>query len=630
MKLVLDWLREYVKFEESADQLADLYTSLGFETTTLSKEVIDLEITPNRGDCLSVLGLAREYAAKANKPLSLKRCQYDFSEKPKSIKIKADPSLVHRYTAAIIRDVRIKESPHYIKEKLLAYGIKPHNNLVDITNLIMIETGQPLHGFDLAKIKGKSIVVRAARKGEQLEILSGEIIKLSGENAVIADKQRVIDLLGIMGGANSAISESTKDILLQAAALEPQVIRKSTKSSKVSSEASYRYERSVDFEGSRYGISLATKLIEQEAQGSVEEIFDLIIKPLRTRSLGLRYRKVSELLGTRLDNKLIRNYLIRLGFVLVKDSGSDVVVKVPSHRMADILFEEDLVEEVGRLHGYNRLSRKLVAKTSPKINVSYQIKRAIRVSLSVAGFQEILSYSLVDPKHAQALGIGESELRKLANPLSPENSVLRPSLVIGALKSIQKNAWWPQIKIFEIGRVFTKQGEQKNLLVAASPGFSKTDYELLNNLNVVRFEPTHQLSKLLKLRRPVELVETSLQFYAKAAKVKPPAATRPALPDITYRQISAFPPLVRDIAIIVAKDIAPENIIRTTKSLDQRILIVELFDEFISPKFGKNKKSLAFRLVFDNPQKTMTDDEANQLMEKIVRELKDKLSASMR
>lgn len=631
MKLVLDWLREYVRFEDSAAQMAELYTSLGMGAEPIGNGVLDLEITPNRGDCLSHLGLAREYSAARNRPLNLKRYDYQFAEKSKTISVKDNARACSRYVAAVFRGVKIKQSPEYIKEKLRAYGIKPHNNIIDITNLVMIKTGQPLHAFDLAKINGKTMTIRHAKNGEELKLLNTETLKLSPDNLVIADSKRVIDLLGIMGGANSSISNTTKDVLLQAAVLEPKLIRKSSKVADVRSEASHRYERSVDFGGAPYGLSVASKLIEQEGAAAPTELFDLVFKPLRARNIELKFDSVSQLLGTPIDSKLIRNYLIRLGFVLVAQTAKSLTVKVPSFRMADVMGEHDLIEEIARLHGYGRLTRKIIERTPMKTNGSYHARRALVAKLSTAGFSQIESYSLGDPKTAEALGIAQKQLVTLANPLSLETSALRPALTIGILKTAQRNAWWPQIKLFEIGNVFSKTGQHLNVAIAASPSFNKADQKMLAGLTITKFDTNHPLGKLIKLRQPIELVEVSVEYLVKKLGIKPVEQALEALGHrIVYHPISNFPPVVRDIAMIVDEALEPTVVIKTIIGMDKKVLVVDLFDEFLSPKFGSHKKSLAFRIILDDPERTMTDGQAKQIMEAITAVLGQQFSATVR
>lgn len=631
MKLVLDWLREYVKFDDSAEQLAELYTSLGMGAEPVGNGVLDLEITPNRGDCLSHLGLAREYSAARNRPLNLKRYDYQFAPKSKTVKINDTAQACTRYVAAVFRGVKIKQSPEYIKEKLQAYGIKPHNNIIDITNLVMIETGQPLHAFDLAKVSGKTMTIRHAKNGEELKLLNSETLKLSPDNLVIADSKRVIDLLGIMGGENSSISNTTKDVLLQAAVLEPKLIRKSSKVAGVRSEASHRYERSVDFAGAPYGLSLACKLVEQEGNAAPQELFDLVFKPLRARNIELKFDSVSKLLGTPIDSKLVRNYLIRLGFMLVSQTAKSITVKVPSFRMADVMGQHDLIEEIARLHGYGRLTRKLIERTPLQTNSEYHARQALVTKLSAAGFNQIESYSLIDPKAAEALGIAQKQLVTLANPLSPETSALRPALTIGLLKTAQRNAWWPQIKLLEVGNVFSKTGQQLNVAIAASPSFSKEDQKMLAGLTVTKFDTNHPLGKLIKLRQPIELVEVSVEYLIKKLAIKPVEQAPEALGHrIVYRPISNFPPVIRDIAMIVDEALEGSEVIKTITAVDKRILVIELFDEFTSPKFGKHKKSLAFRIILDDPEKTMTDIQAQEIMESINATAAQQFSATVR
>ncbi|MBI3495607.1 phenylalanine--tRNA ligase subunit beta, partial [Candidatus Berkelbacteria bacterium] len=513
MKLPIDWLREFVTIEETPQALADIFTNLGFEAHVINDKLLNLEITPNRGDCLSVVGLAREYAACKNKPLRRTHSDEVFNKRSQTVKITADSTQCYRYAGIILEHVASKKSSRLIQQRLQAVGITPHNAIIDITNYVMIETGQPLHAFDLDQIKGNMLNIRAAKNNETLKILSGEILKLTPDALIIEDSKDVIDLAGIMGGYASAVSKKTKRVLLQAAMFDPKIIRSSIKSTGVTTDASHRYERYVDHNLAPAALNLAIKLIKQEKIAAPKEFFDIKFKRIKERSIELNYQKINQLLATHIDPKLVRNYLGRLGCAISELSPKKVSVVVPSYRFADLFLEQDLVEEIARLHGYHRIPKRLIRRTQTTKNTAYDHKRALIQTLSAHGFQQIISYSLIAQSQTNALGITAKDLVVLENPISPAQSLLRPNLLIGALKAIQKNAWWPHAGIFEIGNVFMGQHMEEHAIVAATPKLDKKIVQAMPKMNISAITPSDPIAKLLKLRQAVAYIEAPLQDW---------------------------------------------------------------------------------------------------------------------
>lgn len=427
--------------------------------------ILDVAITPNRGDCASVLGIAREVAAATGGALRRPSARIEPSgpdaEELTSVTIE-DPEGCPRYAAGVIRDVDLGPSPFWMRYRLHMCGIRSINNIVDVTNFVMLEMGQPLHAFDYDRLKENRIVVRRAQKGEVFTTLDGQSHTLDENVLMICDGKRPVALAGIMGGLNSEIFKGTKHILLESAFFDPFTIRKGAKKLGLSTEASYRFERGVDIQGVPKALLRAASLISQLGGGEVAEgIVDAYPRKYRSPVVDFRVNKANRLLGTTLSKESMRSALESIE-VLVEDTGGDLLrVEPPSFR-PDLTREVDFVEEVARIAGFDHIpvSAPLVRsgeeRESPEIPLGDQVKE-IMMGL---GFTEVITYSFISPDSVDALGAErESPLKsfvELMNPLSREQSVMRTSLVPGLLAAVRNNRLYGEkaLKFFEWGKVF--------------------------------------------------------------------------------------------------------------------------------------------------------------------------------
>lgn len=605
MKAPISWLKDFVEINETPKKLAEIFTLLGAEVENIDGDTLSLEITPNRSDWLSICGLARELAAYwGKKVVKPEISKLKYSNKSQILDIVfSDKKLFPAYAAVVLENIEIKPSPEYIQERLKKVGIKIHNNIIDTTNYVMMALGLPLHAFDLDDIIGQKMILRESKTGEKLKTLDDQQREPPAGSLVIEDDKRLIDLMGIKGGANSGVKPSTKRVLLQATVDDPKRIRAASKAIGLVSEASYRFERGVDQEMIRPSLEMAVGIILNSCAGKVIEAFDIINCPTPKRVIKIDYERVINLLGTQIDKIKSQVILGRLGFGV---DGSKI--EVPSWRLHDIFFEEDLIEEIARHYGYNRLKRKIIDK---KRAVYYD--DTVEKFLVNAGFTQALTYSFLSKKEVADGAIS------LIKPLSPETAFLRTSLVPGLIKTAARNAWSKEIKIFETGNIFTP--EERKYIALASTG------ELPNNLPNQKITPDQRLAKLNKLRRSLNITQIPYSQFLKNVSIITASYKHKK---ISYRPISQFPPAARDIAFIVSTASVNDKMTQAIKDADERLVIVELFDEFTSEKFGRNKKSLCYHLVFDDRTRTLNNGEVARIMDKINKMLQNNFGAKIR
>ena len=441
--------------------------------------VIDIDVTPNRPDCFGVIGIARDISALSNS--ALKKPKIDLSENGQSIsdliKINIlDPEKCPRYTARFVGDVEMKPSPWWLVQKLEAVGIRSINNIVDVTNYVMMETGQPLHAFDYDLIRGQEINVKTATKGEKFTTLDDVKHTLNSECLMICDGEDAVAIGGVMGGLNSEVSDSTKNILLEAAYFNPVNIRRTSKFIGCSTEASRRFERGVDPNGTLFALDRAAQLIAEVAGGKIAQgAVDVYPTPIKPKRVELRSQRVEHLLGVSVPSGEIKSILGRLGF---KVSGEkDFQVEVPTFR-PDVTREADLIEEVARLFGYDNIPADTTALIEQAVskNAQEQCTDKITNTLISFGFSETVTYNLISKKHAEVFS-STNQTAHVINPLSEDLSNLRPSLIPGLLKTAQWNInrQNSNLKLFEIGSVFHKVGkniEEKTSLAGILTGYS--------------------------------------------------------------------------------------------------------------------------------------------------------------
>lgn len=602
-----------------------------------SDTVFDLEITPNRGDCVSHIGVAREIAALQSKsikkiPLELKMSSQNASS---IFSVKVNNKVAcPRYLSRIVKNVKITESPEWLKNKLVKCGLNPINNVVDITNYIMLDLGQPMHAFDMTKIKKSSIIIRAAKAGEEIKALDSQIYKLKNDDLVIADVEKPIAIAGIIGGYNSQISAETKDIVLEAAEFERRMIRASSKRLGIATDASYRFERGIDPSAIEYAINKAAKMIQELAGGT---ILSGIVKQDSDKEINfvtIDESKINKLIGTNLSKDEIDNILRFLGF---KVNGSSC--QIPSWRH-DISIWQDLAEEIARIYGLDKIKLSPISKSFAPKKSDYYYKEHLKDILAEEGFSEVYTYSMLSDNDIAEAKLQTKDLIEIKNPIQPENKYLRPSIIPGLMKAVAKNPSFDPVLIFEIADIFTKKNEESCLAVAASGKGSKESIELIKNnletlisgLKIEIKEISRDELNRFKIRKPVTYVfEISLtdlskkmKLSDKELKLKVPNKT------IIYRPISKYPALTRDIAVICDKKIKAFDIKQTIYEVSESINRVELFDEFASDKFGKNKKNVAFHIYFQLPDKTMEDSEADKTVVEIIKVIEKKYAAKLR
>ncbi len=638
MKIPADII-DFAKTKLTAEQLAEKLTSAGFLVEGIENGVLDIEVTANRGDCLSVFGIAREIAAILGEQLNVAEVTVKDQDLNLPLKIKiSDPKICPRYTYRIITGVKVGESPQWLKDELAKFDFKPVSNIVDITNYVMMEMGQPLHAFDYDKLsKEKEMIIRGAKKSEQLTTLDGTSHKLPNTAIIIENDNKLIDLAGIMGGESSQVTTETKTIILQAAIFDPISIRKTSKKLNFASDASYRYERGVDPEGTKLALDRAAGLILEIAGGKSGKLKDIIKKPTESKKIKVSIDEVNKLLGTNISQSEQVKILESLGF-RPESSAKKIQVKVPSWRLQDINLWQDIAEEIARIYGYSKIAPKILSREKPQNqNKDFICEQKIAEILTKTNFVETLSYSFVSEKDLKAACINPKDCLEIENPLSSEYQYLRPKLGPTILKQIAKNPWAPEINIFEIGAVFSKDGAKKELILATTfrgDAFEqilkdiKKEFDLLD-LPYKICKPEQAVLDYFKIRRPVQVLEIDLEKLLEKAVLKN-SEYEISKKEIKYKPVSKFPPTIRDLAFILDRDVSAVEVAKEIKGADKSIFMVELFDEYASEKLGKNKKNLAYHIWFSDLRKTLSDKEVEKSIKKITTQICKKYKAKLR
>lgn len=441
------------------------------EALSLRDTMIEIDLTPNRPDCASVIGIAREVAGFVDKPLSLPVADDlpDLTGEGVPFTVAIEDSACPRYAARLITGVKIAPSPFWLRQRLLAVGLRPINNVVDVTNFVMMEYGQPLHAFDFRLLSGGKIIVRKARQGETFTTLDGSVRDLDDQMLMICDGEKPVAIAGIMGGENSEVSADTVDVLLESACFDPVSIRRTAGRLKMSTESSYRFERGVDPQGIPRALERAARLILELAGGNlVPNGFDLRPGVSEPPQLQLRVSRTNDLLGTRLNAKEIAAILGRIQIHAHPVDEEKLTVQPPSFRV-DLEREVDLIEEIARLIGYNQIPTTLpmVPMSFPEADPVRSLRRQVVRTMTALGFHEAINYSFVSPQHFDMLGLAaEDQLRTtvtLLNPLAEDQSVMRTLLLPGLLENLRRNLnhQVSDVRLFEIGKVYHPQEGQE-------------------------------------------------------------------------------------------------------------------------------------------------------------------------
>ena len=632
----------------------------------LNDQVIDFELTANRGDLLSILGMAYEVGAIYDK--KVKDIDLTHKENNENIndifKVKVNTENCSIFLAKKVKNVEIKESPDFIKSRLMASGIRPINNVVDISNYVMLETGQPLHFYDADCLKG-CLEVRMANEGEKLTTLDGIERDLKTEDIVISDGERAIGLAGVMGGLETEITDKTKNIIIESAIFDSVKVRR-TSNAILRSEASNRFEKGLDPNRTFMAIERACHLLEKYASGEVVgDMAKYDTTEKEDRVINITTENINNILGMTISEKEILDVFRRLGFEATVTDGK-IVVSVPRRRL-DISIKEDLIEEVGRIYGVNNIKGKL-PNILPKMGSYDKCTRQIRNKMVDLGLNETLSYVLVPEADSKMFTKDDYETVKLISPLSEDKNTLRHSLLIALYKIYEYNKARnnKDVSIFEIGKTFQKKDEEyseTSKLAALMSGEyylgldkKKVDFyvikgiaeEILDYLGYNgRYSFVRNLEKTPEELHPGQsaVISVNNDIVGVIGKIHPKIEKDDVyvleidlerllskrVGKMKYKEISKFPNIKKDLSIVVDKKISAQEIGMKIKKLAGSLLeSSEVFDIYTGTGIEENKKSISFALTFGKGDRTLTDDEINDVMNKIIAGLEKDIKAELR
>lgn len=632
----------------------------------MNDSIIDFDLTANRGDLLSILGMAYEVGAIYDKKVK----DIDLSHKENgenindTFKVNVNTENCSIFLAKKVKNVEIKESPAFIKNRLIASGIRPINNVVDISNYVMLETGQPLHFYDADTLKG-CLEVRMAQEGEKLTTLDNIERTLKSEDIVISNGEKAIGLAGVMGGLETEITDNTKNIIIEAAIFDNVKVRR-TSNSILRSEASNRFEKGLDSNRTYMAIERACNLLEKYA--GAEIVGNLAKYDTTDRSdknIDITAKNINAILGMQISEQEILDVFRKLGFTTtVKDE--IITVSVPKRRI-DISIKEDLIEEVGRIYGVNNIKGKL-PDIAPKMGSYDKVERQIRNKMMDLGLNETLSYVLVPENEAKMFTKDDTEVVKLLAPLSEDKNTLRHSLSIALHKIYKYNKARSNkdVSIFEIGKSFQKQNEEysetKKLAALMSGEYyvgmekKKVDFyvikgiaeEILDYLGYNgRYSFVKDLNKTPDEMHPGQsaVISVNNDIVGLIGKIHPSMEKEDVfileidldkllakkVGKMKYKEISKFPNIKKDLAVVVDKKVTSQEIgINIKKFAGSLLENYEVFDVYTGEGVAENKKSVAFSLTFGKQDRTLTDEEINAVMDKIIEGLEKKLQAELR
>jgi len=702
-----NWLQSFFKKKlPRPEKLAELLTMHVFEVEGVKKVgkdyILDIDVLPNRGpDCFSHIGIAREIAAIENckfldrvkretpRRVAIENCKFEEDKKLKSndfvfIQV-GDKKDCLRYTARIISDVKVGNSPKWIQERLKVCGLRPINNIVDAANYVMLETGQPLHVFDFEKIEAdrrgyqrrltRKIIVRRAKKGEEIITLDNKKYKLDKDILIIADSKNPLAIAGIKGGKRAEIDKKTKTIVLESANFDSRAVRKGSKKLGLKTDASWRFEHKIDPNLTEIAINRTAELIQEAAKGKITSgLIDFYPKKVLPKKIKLDLKYVEKLLGVKIPAKEIKSILERLGFKIWETRSPNVLeTGSPTFRL-DISLTEDLIEEIGRIYGFQRIPATfpVVSLISPKRNFEIFWENMTKDILKETGFTEVYNYSFINKKEAEIFkGAVEVE-----NPMSVEQKYLRPSLIPNLLKNVTDNfRYFDEIEIFELGKIFTpleiarREGnrernksltgfrdQEKRMLsglIAQKQG--KDEFyrlkgivdSLLNKLGISNvwydeYKPTPEQSKISIWQKgkcaEIKVDSEEIGFLGeispkvlKDLKIKSEVVlfdidfeklTKLCSEEHEYQPISQYPAAIRDLAVLVPIDIKVVDVLNKINIAGGALIRdVDLFDIYEGESIAQGKKNLAFHIVYQAEDRTLKSEEIDAIQNKIIKTL---------
>ena len=645
-------------FETEQDLGSDVVEVLG-----LNDYILDLSITPNRADALSMRGLTYELGALYNNKVNFNDVEKEENYEATSLQVAIESDSCRNYVGQIVKNVEVKSSPLWLQTRLMNSGIRPINNIVDITNYVLLEFGQPMHAFD-KDLVGDKIVVRDAKEDEVLETLDGEERKLQTSDLVITDGTRAIALGGVMGGKNTEVSEETKNIILESAYFNPTSVRRTSAAHGLRSDSSARFEKGIDPNMQKAALARAVELILELCPNAVVESSVGVVNKEEEKVVEITTSYINNYLGITLSTEDIAAILEGLSFT-VEVTGENLVVKVPTRR-PDISIKQDLVEEVIRIYGYDNLAStlpKFSKTTKGGLTYSQRMVRDLRAVYASLGFNDTINYSLVSEEEATEYTLEDHHKVKLLMPMTETHSTLRQSLVPGLLNTVQYNVARKQkdLKLLEIGRVFFGSGddniqpketlylsaaltgeeratkwlkESSSLDFFAAKGYLEVVFDRLGldekvtykkskleGMHPGRFAEVHLGEKRIGFIGEVHpqvadklglnttyVFEINLDEVISESKVKP-----------KYEEVTKYPEITRDIAMLVDVKDEYQNIYNVIESVNSKLITkVELFDLYVGAELLVGKKSLALTITYSDKQKTLTDEEVTAVHDKVL------------
>ncbi|MBN1689455.1 MAG: phenylalanine--tRNA ligase subunit beta [Dehalococcoidia bacterium] len=645
----------------------------------LGETILDIDITPNRADCLSVMGIAREVAAITGHPFRLPDLAYEEGSKSAesyaSVEIK-DPKLCPRYCAGIIDGITIKSSPQWMQDRLAACGARPINNIVDVTNYVMLEFGQPLHAFDYREIRGQKIIVRRAAEGEIMYTLDEEERKLSSDILLIADAERAVAVAGIMGGLSSEVRDSTTTILLESANFSQAAIHRGSQQLKLGSEASARFEKGLNPELAMMAVRRATQLMAQLGGGKAARgIIDVYPGKQDRKPIPVSEMEVKRILGMDINEGSIKRCLESLGLHCKKGGKGTVLVDVPWWRN-DINIPVDLVEEVARVTGYENIPESMLSSPLPtgESIPAVAFRRNLQDIMAGCGFQEIITYPLTSlevlSKLSSASIVQCPEPLKMANAMSRELEYLRTSLRAGALSVLARNQRTREnnIRLFEIARIFLPRPEdlplENEMLCGLVDTITPDTYwqhksapvdfyfikgiveTVLTRLGIeAEYLPGNDAT--LNPAKCADVMAGSIKIgvigEVHPAVLKQFDIAEPAFlfeldmdrllklssEPLVYKVVSKYPGTTRDIAVLLDAGVDYQKIVEIVKSFSL-VSELQLFDLYVGEQVPDGKKSIAFRVIYQAADRTLKDEEVDKVQKRILERLSKELGATLR
>ena len=644
------------------------------EVLNLKEDIIDFEITPNRPDCLSIEGLGRETAVSLGKEFKNPRKNLDelkIEDKREIEGLKVDitaPDLCYRYIARVVKNVKIGPSPEWMVRRLKACGVRSINNIVDITNYVMLELGQPMHAFDINSIEGKHITVRRAKENEKIITLDEQERVLGEDNLVIADDKKAVAIAGVMGGLNSEIENDTKTVVFESAVFNGGSVRKTAKKVGLRTESSSRFEKGLSAENALRAINRAVELVELLGAGEpINEKIDVYPTKQKINKIKLDVEKINSLLGINISKEEMIEILDKLEIKVEND-----IAIAPYFRM-DLEFVADLAEEIVRFYGYDKLETTLIkADTTLGVrNKEQKIEKKIKEILVDSGFSEIYTYGFVSSGDLEKSKIKEEVIKNaitIMNPLSDEYKLMRPTTIpsmmqILALNNNKKNQ---SAKLFDLSRSYRNVNNevendevplQENILTIGMYGDDVDFYTLkgiienaLEVSNINRYEieketknESYHPGRCANIKVGIDVIATlgevhpevlgnyDIEKRAYLAEVNVTKLVKYSKANKKYVEVPKFPAVERDIAVIVDENVEVGQIEKIIVKKSKKLLeSAKLFDIYRDEKIGENKKSVAFSLIFRNKNKSLSDEEINPIMEAIIAELEKQLGAELR